>query len=192
MTALALCLIAFGLSTDGAVAMAAQTTIAARVSAWDVARVFVALGSAHALMTAIGMFVGGFAGAWVGAVDHWIVLGVLGVLGLKAIREGLTTPDATGTSPGEANALSWTRLVPLAIATSLDALAVGVTLPLMGASMPLALLIMGLVPGTLAAVAAALAKRLRGALGPRLGLVGGAILIAIAVRTVIEHVSSGT
>lgn len=192
MTALALCLIAIGLSTDGAVAMAAQTTIAARVTPWDVARVFLALGTAHAVMTAIGMLVGGLAGAWVGAVDHWIVLAVLGALGLKAIREGLTTPEATGTSPGEVSALSWARLAPLAIATSLDALAVGVTLPLMGAPMPLALLIMGLVPGALAALAAALAKRLRGALGPRLGLVGGAILIVIAVRTVVEHVSNGT
>jgi len=75
----------------------------------------------------------------------------------------------------------------LSVATSIDALAVGISLSLLGASIIFPAAIIGVVCFVLSSVGAAISSRLTDVFGDRLKIIGGIILIAIGLRILIEH-----
>ena len=79
----------------------------------------------------------------------------------------------------------------LAIATSIDALAAGFALPLMGAPLGVSLATIGITTATLSALGLFAGHRFGAALGSRLDAVGGIVLIGLGTKTLIEHLSGG-
>lgn len=185
MAWLSLSMLAFGLAMD-ATAVAAARGIASPVvqprhalicGAW--------FGGFQALMPLVGALVGAAVGPWVEAWDHWIAFGLLTVLGLKMIREALADDDEP---LGPADALFGAKaMLPLAIATSIDALAAGITLPLFPFPLLVSVAVIGGVTAALSAVGLYAGRRFGAMLGARLDVAGGVALILVGVKILVEH-----
>jgi putative Mn2+ efflux pump MntP len=186
MSFLAVLWIAFGLAMDATAVAAARGLTVARVRVIDALRIALLFGGFQALMPAIGWLVGARVGASVAAWDHWIAFVVLAGLGGKMLWEALRGgPDEAAAEMGDPFRVA--LLLPLAIATSLDALAAGFTLPMLSAPFALSLVTIGVVTAVLSAAGLYLGRRLGATLGKRLDAVGGVALIAMGTKILVEH-----
>ncbi|MCS6987266.1 MAG: manganese efflux pump MntP family protein [Sphingomonadaceae bacterium] len=166
--------LAVGLAADAtAVALARGLAVPPGTSRWrSAAATGLAFGSAQALMPLLGlgvaiMLVGPFVRA-----AHWLAFVVLAVLGIGMMRKGLSGQPAAAPA----------ALLPAALATSLDAAAAGVALPLLGWPAWASVALIGVVTAGLAA-GAVLAGAAAGAwLGSRATAAGGAILVLVGLR----------
>jgi putative Mn2+ efflux pump MntP len=140
-------------------------------------------GGFQAGMAALGWVGGRVAIRWVEAWDHWIAFGLLAFLGgrmiVTAIRGGGDGGAATGGDVG--------GLLLLAIATSIDAFAAGLTLDLVGAPPAVTLALIGGVTAVLSAAGYLAGRRLGDRAGAGLELVGGVALIAIGAKILVDH-----
>ena len=175
-------------------AMDATAVAAARGAGRSSARegVLLALlfGLFQAGMAALGWLGGAALGDWIDRWDHWIAFVLLGGLGAKMLweaREG--TDKAEEAPPG--NPFGLRIMALLAIATSLDALAVGITLPLLHAPMLLSIATIGVVTAALSMAALWAGRRFGDALGARLEVAGGLVLIGIGTKILLEHLIAG-
>jgi len=116
------------------------------------------------------------------AVDHWVALVLLGFLGIRMLKEGLGRGE-DGCPP----ALAGWALLSAAIATSIDAAAAGVTLPLLDQPISLAVLVIGAITALLCFGGVFAGA----ALGPRLGkkaeVLGGLMLLGLGIKIFTEH-----
>lgn len=134
-------------------------------------------------LTVAGYFLGSFISEFLKATDHWIALALLGFLGVKMIIEGLKKHKDE-----EARDLNKTLvLITIALGTSIDAFAVGISFALLNVAIWQA----GFIIGTVTFFASMTAIRIGKSAGERLGnkveIIGGLILIAIGIKIVIEH-----
>lgn len=142
-------------------------------------------GGFQALMPLGGWLIGSSMGPLIQAWDHWVVFLLLSGIGAKMLWEGR---HAKASEPGRGADLFATRVMfVLAVATSLDALAAGITLPLLDARLVLSLLTIGIVTAVLSALGLFAGRRFGAMLGPRLDAVGGLILISLGLKTLLEH-----
>lgn len=139
-------------------------------------------GAAQALMAGAGWVGGAVLGDLWSAWDHWIALLLLCAVGVKMIKEAFDE-DAER----EAGGAGFWPLLVLTVATSLDALAVGVSLPALGAAPLVALALIGGVTFLFSAAGAALGRFLGQRFGRLIEVAGGLGLIAIGIRIVVEH-----
>ncbi|HEY6560519.1 MAG TPA: manganese efflux pump MntP family protein [Polyangiaceae bacterium] len=193
MTFGSLLLLAVGVAMD-ATAVAAARGLAAPILRWQNA-VAMALwfGAFQALMPLIGWAIGARFGGIIAAWDHWFVAGVLGAIGIKMLYEARgEQPASTDPEGRERDLFAWRALLALAIATSIDALAVGVTLPMLGAELGPAVATIGCITAGFSFVGAFAGRRFGAALGRRLDRFGGVVLILIGVKVLIEHLRSGS
>jgi len=169
-----------------ALAMDATAVAAARgvagIGRREVLRLGLAFGGFQAGMAAIGWAAGVTAVRWIEAWDHWVAFGLLTAIGGKMIVGALRGDDAE-----EVGALTTRALLVLAIATSIDALAAGVTLPVLEAPIAVSLALIGAVTFVLSVAGAAAGRAVGARFGRGLVLAGGAALIAIGVKTLAEH-----
>lgn len=124
---------------------------------------------------------------WVAAYDHWIAFVLLAGLGVKMIYEARFLPDAPARE-GDPT-VSFT-LVVLAIATSLDALAGGMSLALLRVTILGPALVIGAVAGLFTMAGVYMGRRVGHHLGSKVEIIGGLALIAIGTRILIEHLLS--
>lgn len=164
---------------------ATAVAIAASVRGITLARGAVlafAFGGAQVLMAALGRFGGAAVGeVWV-AWDHWVALVLLSAVGAKMIREAFAEDDVREPFVGGVRSL-----VLLSIATSIDALAVGVSLPALGTPAAISLAMIGLVTLLFTAAGAAFGRFLGQRFGRTMEVAGGIGLIAIGIRIAIQH-----
>jgi putative Mn2+ efflux pump MntP len=116
-------------------------------------------------------------------VDHWLAFGLLAFVGGRMIWMSFH-PDEEVQRADPSRGLT---MVMLSIATSLDALAVGLSLALAGISVWYPSVLIGLITGGMCLVAIALGNRLRAAFARWAGIAGGAVLILIGARILIDH-----
>jgi putative Mn2+ efflux pump MntP len=141
------------------------------------------IGGSQALMRHIGWLVGRSLGSAIEAWDHSIVFLLLGGIGAKMIREGFSPPEKVeGADPFALHVM-----LLLAIATSIDALAAGVTLHLLKAPLTLAVVTIGLTTAVLSALGLVVGRHFGARVGPRLDIVGGVVLIGLGVLTPLQH-----
>ena len=143
-------------------------------------------GGFQAIMPAVGYALGVTFREWVAAADHWIAFGLLAAIGGKMIHESMSNG---GDASRRTDPFSTRTLTLLAIATSIDALAAGVTLPLLRAPMALTLATIGLVTFALSLAGVYAGRRFGARLGPRLDAVGGVVLIGIGARILALHLA---
>jgi len=139
-------------------------------------------GGAQAVTAGIGWSGGAVVGRFWSAWDHWIALLLLSAVGLKMIKEALSEDQER-----EPVVAGWSALLVLTIATSIDSLAVGVSLPALGAPAILALTMIGAVTFVCSLGGVAFGRFLGERFGRAVEIAGGIGLIAIGVRIVIEH-----
>ena len=149
-------------------------------------------GGFQALMPLIGYFLGVQFRDVITSVDHWIAFILLGVIGGNMIREALG-PEACETADAS---LDVRNMLALAVATSIDALAVGISFACIGmtefSEILNSLLIIGWVSFLLTLVGLTAGIKCGKAIARkvRADLLGGIILIAIGVKVLIEHLNA--
>jgi putative Mn2+ efflux pump MntP len=180
----AILLLSVGLAMDATAVAAARGVAAARLETRDVLLVAALFGGFQALMPLIGWLIGSRIGSIAQTWDHWIAFAVLAGLGGKMLWESRTKTAPHAAAP---QALGMRMLLILAIGTSLDALAVGVTLPMLNAPLLLSLTTIGITTAALSALGLVAGKRLGAALGPRFDVLGGLLLIGFGLKILIEH-----
>jgi putative Mn2+ efflux pump MntP len=135
-------------------------------------------------MTALGWAIGHFGGAYVAKWDHWIAFVLLAGIGIKMIIDGIRakeTPEADEDKAGLGVDIA------LAIATSIDAAAAGITLSLVPVSPVVAIGLIGVITMVFCMIGYAVGKAAGRHLGSHLELIGGVILVAIGVRVLVQH-----
>ena len=185
---LALLILAFALAMDAfAVSIVRGSVGPHRIS--EGFRIALAFGIAQGIMPLIGWWLGiAFADDFK-RFDHWIAFVLLAVLGVRMIREGLSAPE---TSPEDDKPGSpILSLVVAAFATSIDAAAAGLALPLLGMAVPIACLTIGATTAVLCFIGYLIGGRASLSLGKRAEVLGGLILIGLGFRILIAHALLG-
>ena len=141
----------------------------------------------QALMPILGWLAGTRIEPVIKNFDHWIALILLSWVGGRMIRSGLSSEETSYSSDPSRGGM----LVLLSVATSIDALAVGLSLAMLGVSILLPSVVIGIVAGTLSLVGLLAGNRLGEAFGKRVEVLGGLILIGIGLRVLITHLTQG-
>ncbi len=145
----------------------------------------VAFGIFQGLMPALGYFAGSlFAGA-IEKYAGYATLLILGIIGFNMIREGLTPTEETLECSLDKRTLSLRTLLGQAVATSIDAFAVGVSFSLQGANIFAASPVIAVTTFVCSLIALLLGQRFGRLLGSRAEVFGGVILLLIAAKAVL-------
>ena len=139
-------------------------------------------GGFQALMPIIGYFLGCSFAHVVGRVDHWIAFGLLVLIGLNMIRETLTDDDETPDSD-----FGFRKMFVMAIATSIDALTIGISMAFLRVDIWIAAAVIGIVTFAFSAVGVSLGCKFGAKVGSRAGILGGVVLIALGIKILVEH-----
>jgi putative Mn2+ efflux pump MntP len=183
----ALLMLAVGLAMDATAVAVTRGALARRIGLRDAALVAVLFGGSQALMPVGGWFLGTTIGSFIERWDHWVTFAVLVTIGGKMLWESRGAAEAKP----DPEPFRFVVLVGLAIATSIDAFAVGITLPMLGVPLVTATVTIGVVTA-LASIGGLLAGRRFGALlGRRFDAVGGIVLVAIGTKVLVEHLLDG-
>ena len=181
MAPLELLALAIGLSMDATAVAAARGLSAPRVGAREAGRIALAFGGFQAGMPALGWLGGELLGALASRWGGWIAAVLLVLLGAKMLKEALGDDEGEATEPHE-DPFAWNLLLPLAVATSIDALAAGVSLRLVQAPLATSLVSIGLVTAGLSAGGLLAGRRLGEAAGSRMNALGGGVLVLLGVK----------
>lgn len=176
-------LIAAGLSMD-ALAVSVAWGVSLKKDRLKTA-LFMALffGGFQALMPVIGWAAGISFVHLISGIDHWVAFLILCLVGAKMCYESLESEKCER----NASLPSLSVLLLLAVATSIDALAVGLSFAFLNTDIIVPALIIGAVTFCITFLGVLLGKRLGCIFGSRIGLLGGIILIGIGVKIVLEH-----
>jgi putative Mn2+ efflux pump MntP len=147
-------------------------------------RVAFFFGLFQAGMTWVGWLAGNTVTDYISSYDHWLAFGMLVVVGGRMIRESLRRNPPPDKGPG---ITAWGTLLVLSVATSLDALAVGLSLAFLQVEIVLAGLTIGLIAMAVTVVGFVSGRRLGALVGKRAETAGGVILIIIGLRILLEH-----
>lgn len=141
----------------------------------------------QAIMPLIGWLGGVSLRDLLSSVDHWVVFGLLLFIGLKMIWEAFQIEPIEK----ESNPLDIRILFALSLATSIDALATGVSFALLGMPVALPVVIIGVVTFILSFAGVWIGDRGGHFFGKKMEIVAGIILIAIGARVLISHLAAG-
>ena len=168
-------------------AFAVATVVAAglpRLTKRHIFRLAWHFGLFQALMPIIGWFGGAALSSFMAAIDHWIAFGLLSFLGLRMIWQA-RRPDERSKDYDPTRGWS---LVGLSVATSIDALAVGLSLGLLGVSIWVPAAIIGSVTIVITYVGTRIGRSAGHYLGQWAERIGGIVLIGIGTRILLTHV----
>ena len=185
MSLLSLFILAVGLSMD-AFAVAVCKGLAMPKITWKNAGIVgLWFGCFQALMPLIGYLLGGFFQQYITAIDHWIAFVLLGLIGISMIKEALSKEEDVDTS---ANAsLDPKTMLLLAVATSIDALAVGVTFAFLQVAILPAVLFIGSTTFTLSMAGVKVGNVFGMKYKAKAEIAGGVILIILGSKILLEH-----
>lgn len=147
----------------------------------DSVKIGLFFGGFQFLMPCIGNFISSFASAYIASFDHWIAFILLTFLGTRMIIE------SRGVHEIPKNPLKFTTLLLMAIATSIDALAAGVSLAAVNSPIIFSSAIIGITAFIFSFCGTFIGRRFGDFLGSKAETAGGVILILIGVKTLIEH-----
>lgn len=187
MDALTISFIAVGLAMDAFAVSVASGMIIRQVQMRHALKFGLFFGVFQFMMPVIGWLLGSYFATYIAAVDHWVAFGLLAVIGGRMIWEAVTGGEETDPDCNEEKLLSLSNMTILAVATSIDALAVGISFAVVGVHIWSASLVIGAVAFLLSAAGIFLGKRLGCLFGRRVEIFGGALLIGIGLKILLEH-----
>lgn len=134
------------------------------------------------LMPVIGWLAGMTVERLIQRYDHWAAFGLLAFVGLRMIYSAARGTEEQPPDPSR----GWT-LVMLSTAVSIDALAVGLSLGVLGVSIWYPALVIGVVTSALSLVALRLGRTIGSSLGRPVEILGGLVLLGIGIRILLQH-----
>ena len=140
-------------------------------------------GAFQGLMPFLGYLLGVNFQNTITSVDHWIAFILLGGIGINMIREALNKDEEENLD----SSLTPRSMLPLAVATSIDALAVGVTFAFLKVSIVPAVSFIGIVTFVLSAIGVKIGNVFGARYKSKAELFGGVVLILIGVKILLEH-----
>jgi putative Mn2+ efflux pump MntP len=183
MELLTIILIAIGLAMDAFAVSIVDGSAYKRLHVKHAFRIAFLFGLFQALMPLIGALAGLTLKEYIVECDHWIAFALLAAVGSKMIYESFKIkPEKTDARP--ANGVV---LLVLSIATSIDALAVGITLPLLNVSLILAVTIIGLITFIISYVGVYIGQKFGHFFESKIEIIGGILLILIGFKILFEH-----
>ena len=182
MGALEILLIGIGLAMD-AFAVSICKGLSMKSMSWKKA-IIVGLyfGVFQALMPVIGFFLGATFEGVVTQVDHWIAFGLLTFIGINMLKEALGKDEEN-----HDDSVDFKTMSMLAIATSIDALAVGITFAFLKVNMILASSMIGIVTFAICVIGVKIGNKFGDKYERKAETVGGLILILMGIKILLEH-----
>jgi putative Mn2+ efflux pump MntP len=176
-------IIAVGLAMDAFAVSVVSGSAYKQLNIKHAFRMAVFFGGFQALMPAVGYFAGLTVRQYISNYDHWVAFGILVAVGLKMIYESFKiAPDGKSFNPE--NILV---LLVLSVATSIDALAVGITLSFLQVSIAVAVVIIGLVTFVLSYLGVLIGKRFGHFFENKIEALGGLVLIGLGAKILFGH-----
>jgi putative Mn2+ efflux pump MntP len=175
--------VAVGLAMDAFAAAVAVSVSLRSVSRHQVLRLAWHFGLFQALMPIVGWLAGVSVVAWIAWWDHWFAFALLAFVGLRAIRSGMRGGEPGSSAPDPTRGAS---LVVLSLATSLDALAAGLSFAALGVRVWVPSLVIGCTAGVLTAIGMIFGSRLGRSFGAWAEVAGGVVLIGIGLVIVVQ------
>ncbi len=180
-----LLLLAVGLSMDAFAVSVCKGLAMKRADVKGALTCGVWFGGFQALMPLIGFFLGTMFATAIEAFDHWVAFGLLALIGANMLKEALTTEECEECGCAD---LSIKTMFVMAVATSIDALAVGVSLAMAGnVDIWLAVALIGAVTCLLSACGVKVGSVFGARFEKKAQLAGGVILVLIGLKILLEH-----
>ena len=136
----------------------------------------------QALMPVIGYFLGSAFENFVSAVDHWVAFILLGFIGINMIKEAFSNESEKNN-----DSVDFKTMVVLAIATSIDALAIGITFAFFKVNILLAIILIGITAFLLSVIGVKIGNKFGDKYESKAEIAGGVILILIGTKILLEH-----
>lgn len=188
MDLFSLFLIAIGLAMDAfSVSVTDGIILKGKLKFRNAFKIGLFFGIFQAVMPCIGYVLGFNFKSYIESVDHWVALILLGFIGGKMLYDGIRGGDDEEAELEGKNPLDNKVLTILAVATSIDALAVGITLATMDCSLALASGVIGTVAFVLSIVGVYIGNKCGNLFGNKADIVGGLVLVGIGLKILIEH-----
>lgn len=143
-------------------------------------------GAFQALMPIAGWAVGRFAAKYVQAFDHWIAFVLLAVIGGKMVYEAMRAKDDPADTKKQ-DPHNVYILLTLAVATSIDAAAVGISLSFLNVDIIMPSIIIGVITFFISLLGTAIGCRVGDYFGSKVEIAGGLVLIGIGIKILVEH-----
>ena len=178
--------LAIGLAMDALAVSVCKGMTVKKVSPSHVLKCGIYFGGFQALMPIAGFFIGSSFSRFIAGFDHWVIFGILAGLGINMIVGSFKEDKEQNDD------FSHKTMFLLAIATSIDALAVGISFSLSGTNIWIAASIIGGITFAITAAGVVAGNRLGAVLAGKASLIGGGILIAVGVRILVTHRVTGT
>jgi putative Mn2+ efflux pump MntP len=174
--------IAMSMSADAFAASLSKGATGRRVRLGEILRTSLIFGSVETAAPVLGWTMGLAASAYIAAVDHWVAFGLLSIIGVRMLWDGLNRPEQSPTV--RRHSLGMTVLT--AVGTSLDAMAVGVTLAVVNADIWLPALSIGLATFIMSGLGMLVGRVVGEALGRAAEVVGGFVLIGVGTSILVK------
>lgn len=187
MSIFELFLIAVGLSMDAFAVAICKGLSMRKMNYRHAAVIALFFGGFQALVPLIGWVLGKQFERYITSVDHWIAFILLAIIGMNMIREALGKDDEEEEKGCQGDRLDLKELLMMAIATSIDALAVGVTFAFLQVSIVPAVSLIGITTFVLSLIGVSLGRVFGAKFKSKAEFLGGAILILIGVKILLEH-----
>jgi putative Mn2+ efflux pump MntP len=179
-----LILIAVGLAMDAFAVSIASGVVIKRLHVKQALRIAIFFGFFQAIMPVMGWLAGIALKDFISGVDHWVAFGLLSAIGCKMIYESLKLES----NKKECNSLNVSVLLIFSIATSIDALAVGVSFAFLRIAIISPVVAIGVITFLLSFLGVYTGNRLGHFFERKIELIGGLLLIGIGIKILLEHI----
>lgn len=182
MGVLELLLLSVGLAMD-AFAVSVCKGISMKKMNWKKAIIIgLYFGGFQALMPTIGYFLGAAFQSLITSIDHWIAFILLGIIGGGMIKESFGDDEENRNDD-----VSFKTMIVLAIATSIDALAIGITFAFLNVNLVLAISLIGIITFILSVFGTKIGNRFGDKYEKKAEFLGGVILVLLGIKILLEH-----
>lgn len=182
MSILEIFLLGVGLSMDAFAVSICKGLSVKKLQIKHALIVGVYFGGFQALMPLIGYLLGSQFRGLIEDFDHWVAFGLLALIGGNMIREAVSEEDVSGN-----DSFSTKVMLVLAVATSIDALAVGITFAFLSVNIGLAVIIIGVTTFVLSGIGLKVGHVFGNKYEKKAEIAGGIILLLIGIKIVLEH-----
>ena len=155
-----------------------------RVRPVDVIKTALWFGGFQALFPLLGFFAANTFSKYVTAVDHWIIFALLAFIGGNMIREAFGEEEENSRETAQ---FDWRHMLPLALACSIDAFAVGVSFAFMQVNIWFSVIVIGVVTGAFSAAGLYIGRVFGARWQKPAQIAGGAVLVLIGLKVLLEH-----
>ena len=182
MSLFSLFIIAVGLSMDAFAVSICKGLAMQKINLRKAGIVGLWFGGFQALMPFIGYLLGSQFEQYITAIDHWIAFVLLGLIGASMIKEALSKEEECAN-----DSLDCKTMFLLAVATSIDALAVGVTFAFLQVEIVPAVSFIGIITFTLSVIGVKVGNIFGTRYKSKAELAGGMILVVMGIKILLEH-----